>query len=174
MADSQSMERQILVPVLSLGFGRKWHGGSQKLRWCQPSYCEIGWAAAVWSYGGAAGPCWRTQLIWLARCICLSATLFFPFCGSGSGCPATNFCKVSDLLEPIEPCWESNRTCQSDPGRGVKHQSLEWERGCWGLGSNARPPVRELARWTTKPHRLPSLLLCGQIRLWPKNISSKW
>jgi hypothetical protein len=85
------------------------------------------------------------------------------FCGSGSGCPATNFCKVSDFSEPIEPCWESNRTCKPDPGRGVKHQSLEWERGCRGSGSNARSPVRELARWTTRPHRWPKFLACYEM-----------
>ncbi len=39
----------------------------------------------------------------------------------------------------------------------MKHQSLEWERDCRGSGSNARPPVRELARWTTRPHRRPGL-----------------
>ncbi len=81
-------------------------------------------------------------------------TLFFS-CVMGSGCLATNFCKVSIFLEPIKPCWESNRTCQPDPGRGVKLQSLEWEKGCRGLGSNPHPPVRELARWTTRPHRRP-------------------
>jgi hypothetical protein len=37
----------------------------------------------------------------------------------------------------------------------VKHQSLEWESGCRGSGSNKRPPVRELAHWTTRPHRRP-------------------
>ncbi len=37
----------------------------------------------------------------------------------------------------------------------MKHQFLEWERGCRSLGSNSRPPVRELARWTTRPHRRP-------------------
>jgi hypothetical protein len=42
--------------------------------------------------------------------------IFF-FCGSVSGCPATSFCKLSDFSEPIEPCWESNRTCQPDPGQ---------------------------------------------------------
>jgi hypothetical protein len=35
---------------------------------------------------------------------------FFFFCGSGSGCLATVFCKVSDFSEPIEPFWKSNRT----------------------------------------------------------------
>ncbi len=80
---------------------------------------------------------------------------FFFFCWSGSGCTAANFWKLSNFSEPIKPCWESNRTCQPDHGRGVKHQSLEWERGGQGSGSNARPPVRELARWTTRPHRRP-------------------
>jgi hypothetical protein len=28
-------------------------------------------------------------------------------------------------------------------------------KGCRGLGLNARPPVRELAHWTTRPHRRP-------------------
>ncbi len=46
---------------------------------------------------------------------------FVPFLGSSSGCPATSLRKVSDFLEPIEPCWESNRTCQPDPGRAVVH-----------------------------------------------------
>jgi hypothetical protein len=82
--------------------------------------------------------------------------IFFLFlCGSNSGCPATNFCQVSEFLEPIKPRWESNRTCQPDPRRAVKHQSLEWERGCRRSGSNACPRVRELARWTTRPHRQP-------------------
>ncbi len=62
------------------------------------------------------------------------------------------FARCPIFPEPIEPCWESNRTCQPDLGRGVKYQSLGWERGS---GSNARPPVRELARWTTRPHRRP-------------------
>jgi hypothetical protein len=38
---------------------------------------------------------------------------------------------------------------------GWSTQSLEWERGCRGSGSNARPPVKELARWTTRPHWRP-------------------
>jgi hypothetical protein len=83
--------------------------------------------------------------------------------------PATNFCKVSDFSEPIEPCWEWNRTCQPDPGKGVKHQSLAWARGCRGLGLNARPPVRELARWTTRPHRRPKAL--RYFCLWCVSIS---
>ncbi len=63
----------------------------------------------------------------------------FFFCGPGSGRPATNFCKMSNISEPIEPSWKFNRTCQPDPGRGAKHQSLEWERGCRCSGWNARP-----------------------------------
>jgi hypothetical protein len=43
----------------------------------------------------------------------------------------------------------------------VKHQSLEWEMGCLGLGSNARPPMRELACWTTRPHRRPVVFVYG-------------
>jgi hypothetical protein len=43
------------------------------------------------------------------------------------------------------------------PEEGWSTQSLEWERGRRGLGSNARPPVKELARWTTRPHRRPRL-----------------
>jgi hypothetical protein len=35
-----------------------------------------------------------------------------------------------------QACWESNRTCQPDPGRGVKHQSVEWERGCRVSGNS--------------------------------------
>jgi hypothetical protein len=41
------------------------------------------------------------------------------------------------------------------PEEGWSTRSLEWERGCRGSGSNARPPVKELARWTTRPHQQP-------------------
>ncbi len=70
------------------------------------------------------------------------AGIFF-FCGSGSGCPATIFCKVSFVCsEPIEPYWESNRTCQPDPGRGVKHPIPRGGKGEPGFGIE-RAPSRE-------------------------------
>ncbi len=56
---------------------------------------------------------YRSQPYW--EKLRLFSKIFFLWI-SGSGCPATNFCKVSDFSEPIEPCWESNRTCQPDPG----------------------------------------------------------
>ncbi len=56
--------------------------------------------------------------------------------------PATIFCKVSDFSEPIEPCWESNRTCQPDPRRGVKHPIPRVGKGVPGFGLE-RAPSRE-------------------------------
>ncbi len=60
------------------------------------------------------------------------------------------FARSPIILQPIEPCFESNRTCHPDPGRGVKHQFREYG-GCRGLALNARSPLRDLARWTTRP-----------------------
>ncbi len=87
----------------------------------------------------------------------ISSRIFFFFCGLGSGCPATIFCKVSDFSEPIEPYWESNRTCQPHPGRGLKHPIPRVGKGVPGFGIK-RAPSREgvIARWTIRPaHRRP-------------------
>ncbi len=68
----------------------------------------------------------------------------FFFFGSGSGCPATNFCKVSDFSEPIEPCWESNRACQPDPGWGWSTNLLRVGKGLPGFGIERVPSQEEV------------------------------
>ncbi len=70
--------------------------------------------------------------------------------------PPSYFCKVFDFLEPIEPCWESNRTCQSDAVRRGEAPIPRVGKGVPGFGiERASPPVSELARRTTRPHRRP-------------------
>jgi hypothetical protein len=61
---------------------------------------------------------------------------------------------VSDFSEPIEPFFKSNRTCQPDPGRGMKHLIPRVGEGVPGFGIKRAPfRVGVIAGWTTRPHR---------------------
>jgi hypothetical protein len=72
--------------------------------------------------------------------------------------PQPFFARCPIFSDPIKPCWESNRTCQPDPGRGVKHPIPRVGKGVPGFGIE-RAPSREgvSALVHRRPHRRPSL-----------------